>query len=209
MSRVKPFNKHLQKYEKWFIINAYAYFSELFAVKSLLTKKALSIEIGVGSGRFSTPFGIKLGIDPSRKMRALSKRRNISVIDSIGESLPLRTSIFDIVLMVTTICFIDDIAMAFKEVHRILKPHGCFIIGFIDRNSQIGKSYEENKESNVFYRFADFYTVDEVLSHLRKADFRQFSFRQTIFHPLSEIKQIEKVKNGYGEGSFVVISARI
>jgi len=39
------------------------------------------------------------------------------------------------------------------------------------------------------------------------ADFKSFNFAQTIFHNLAEIKGIEPVKDGYGEGSFVVARA--
>lgn len=79
------------------------------------------------------------------------------------------------------------------------------IIGFIDRESPVGRLYEQFKEGSVFYRIATFYTVDKLTSTLKKAGFRDFNFTQTIFHPLADIKSIETVKEGNGEGSFVVI----
>ena len=208
MPRIEPFERYPYKYDQWFIRNEYAYKSELLAINKKLPRSKNGIEIGVGSGRFAAPLGIKLGVEPSSKMRMLSKNRKIDLIDSIAENLPFRSFIFDFVLLVTTICFIDDIEVAFKEIFKILKPEGILIIGFIDRNSEIGKLYEKHKQSNVFYSIADFYSVKEVISFLSKAKFQNFNFCQTIFHPLSVINKIERVKKGYGKGSFVVIKAQ-
>lgn len=208
MPRIEPFERYPFKYDQWFIRNKYAYISELLAIKKQLPKSKNGVEIGVGSGRFAAPLGIRLGVEPSSKMRMLSKKRMIDLIDSIAENLPFRSSIFDFALMVTTICFIDDIERTFKEIFKILKPEGIFIIGFIDRNSAIGKLYEQHKESNVFYNIADFYSVEKVISFLSKTKFKNFNFSQTIFHPLLAINKIEQVKKGYGKGSFVVIKAK-
>ncbi len=208
MPRIEPFERYPFKYDQWFIRNKYAYKSEILAIKKQLPKSKNGVEIGIGSGRFAAPLGIKLGVEPSSKMRMLSKKRMIDPIDSIAENLPFRNSIFDFVLMVTTICFIDDIEVSFKEIFKILKPEGVFVIGFIDRTSAIGKLYEQHKESSVFYNRAEFYSVEKVISFLSKAKFKNFNFSQTIFHPLSAINKIEQVQNGYGKGSFVVIKAK-
>lgn len=205
--RIEPFEKYFLRYEQWFIDNLNVYKSELLAIKSLLPKRKKSIEIGVGTGKFAVPLGIMVGIEPSNKMRQLSLKRGIDVINAVGELLPIRKERFDLVLMVTTICFLDDIKMAFEDVYNILTSKGSFIIGFIDRNSTIGIKYQLQKKENVFYNVADFYSVDEVVSYLKTANFTKFEFSQTIFRPLHEIKDIEPIKPNYGEGSFVVIKA--
>ena len=205
--RIEPFEKYFLRYEQWFIDNLNVYKSELLAIKSLLPKRKKSIEIGVGTGKFAVPLGIMVGIEPSNKMRQLSLKRGIDVINAVGEFLPIRKERLDLVLMVTTICFLDDIKMAFEDVYNILTSKGSFIIGFIDRNSTIGIKYQLQKKENVFYNVADFYSVDEVVSYLKIANFTKFEFSQTIFRPLHEIKDIEPIKPNYGEGSFVVIKA--
>ncbi|MBW2332751.1 MAG: hypothetical protein JRF08_04675 [Deltaproteobacteria bacterium] len=58
----------------------------------------------------------------------------------------------------------------------------------------------------MFYKIATFYSVDEVIPYLKKTGFRSLAFTQTIFHTLEEIKELEAIKEGYGEGSFVVVS---
>lgn len=166
-----------------------------------------SIEIGVGSGKFAVPLGIKIGIDPSPRMRKIAQQRGIEVIDAIAEELPFKDSQFELALMVTSICFVDNLNLAFREIYRILKPGGYLIIGFIDKDSSLGKLYQQHKKKNVFYKITTFYSVKEVVDNLNKVGFKEFNFKQTIFHSLNEIKNVEPAKEGYGEGSFVVVKA--
>ena len=141
-------------------------------------------------------------------MREIAQKRGIEVVDGIGEALPYEDSRFDFALMITTICFLDDVEAAMKEAYRVVKPGGSLIIGFVDKNSTLGKLYLEQKNESLFYGIATFYSVDEVIFYLKKAGFKNYKFTQTIFHPLNEIKSIEPVKRGYGEGAFVVVSAK-
>jgi hypothetical protein len=63
----------------------------------------------------------------------------------------------------------------------------------------------KNIKPSKFYKYARFYSVNEVKLHLKNAHFKAFRFRQTLFHPLNELKHIDTVKKGYGDGSFVVV----
>ena len=207
MPRIEPFEKHRDRYEKWFERHRYAYLSELEAVRKLLPNEGMGAEIGVGTGRFAEPLGIKLGIEPSKAMAEIARKRGIEVIEGAAESLPFPDESLDYLLMVTTICFVDDPQKALGEAYRVLKPGRVLVIGFVDRNSSIGKYYEEHKEESVFYREARFFSTEELLELLRKVGFRKFEVVQTLFHRLDDVKEIEPVKPGYGEGSFVVIKA--
>ncbi|MBN1538907.1 MAG: methyltransferase domain-containing protein [Candidatus Thermoplasmatota archaeon] len=207
MPGIEPFEEHTSDYEEWFKTNRWVYLSEIEAVRRSYPKRGIGIEIGVGSGRFAEPLGIKIGVEPSKEMGKLARERGIDVVEGVAENLPFEDSSFDHALMVTTICFVDDIDSAFSEAFRVLEPSGSLIVGFVDSESPLGRSYLEHKDESVFYRDATFYSVDEVVNSLRKAGFRTFIYTQTIFRDLSEIDDIEPVKDGFGEGSFVVIRA--
>ncbi len=206
--KVEPFERYTREYEEWFERNKYVYFSELNAVRELLPESGLGLEIGVGSGRFASPLGIKFGVEPSPRMGGIAKERGMTLVAGVAEALPLRDETFDYVLMVTTLCFLDDVHASFRETHRILRKDGYFVNGFIDKKSELGRLYEKEKVKNVFYRMAQFYSINEVIAHLTRAGFGYFEFRQTVFHELSEIKKAEEVRPGYEEASFVVIRAR-
>ena len=205
MTIIKPFEEHSDLYEDWFGKNKYVYLSELEAVKKLLPEHGKGAEIGVGSGRFAAPLGIKLGVEPSSVMSKIAKHRGITAVHGTAENLPLVSSSFDFVLMVTTVCFLDDVMKSFLEVNRILKNNGQFLVGFVDRNSSVGKEYEKFKDENVFYTYATFFSTEDILNFYEEAGFSKFKIVQTIFSKLDEIKSIEPVIDGYGKGSFVVV----
>jgi len=207
MAKIEPFEKYATKYEDWFTSHKFAYESELKAVRQHLPLNKKGIEIGVGSGRFAAPLGIKFGVEPSTRMREIARSRGIEVIAGVAEAIPLKDSTFDFALLVTTICFVDDLAASFREAYRILKPGACLIIGFIDRDSPMGKLYDKHKKDSVFYHMANFRSAGEVISVLEKTGFGGLAFSQTIFKDLSNADRVEPVKSGYGEGSFVVIRA--
>jgi len=207
LPNIEPFELHTQQYEKWFEDNWAVYESELRAVKAMLPEIGTGIEIGVGTGRFAGPLGIQLGLEPSHKMSRLAQSKGIKVTGGVAEKLPLKDSHFDFVLIGTTICFLHDVKAALQETNRVLKIGGVLIIGFIDKNSPVGKQYQKHKKEDVFYRSAIFYSVEEIIFLLEQTGFENLSFVQTIFHNLKDIKSIESVKSGYGKGSFVVIRA--
>ena len=208
MAGIEPFEKFARQYEVWFEEHKYAYASELKAIRKVLPENQNSIEIGVGSGRFADPLGIKRGLEPSARMGKIAKKRGIKVDKGVCENLPYEDAQFGLALMVTTICFLDDVKKSFQEVGRILKPGGWFIIGFIDKNSTLGKFYLKHQNENVFYQAAKFYSIEEVIQFLDKTRFINLRFTQTIFHQLEEIEKIEPVRDGYGTGSFVVVRAQ-
>jgi len=207
MALIEPFEEHTNEYERWFEENELIYRSEIEAVRKLLPEGGVGLEIGVGSGRFAEPLGIRIGVEPSKKMGEIARKRGIEVVEGVAEKLPFADSRFDFALMVTTVCFVDDIETAFSEAYRVLKTSSSLIIGFIDRESPVGRSYLEHKDESVFYDNASFYSVEEVVASLRRIGFEDLSYSQTIFKELSEMRELEPVKDGFGEGSFVVIRA--
>jgi SAM-dependent methyltransferase len=207
MARIGPFDEHFREYEQWFLDNDCVYRSELKAVGHLLPAAGEGLEVGVGSGRFAEPFGIRFGVEPSRAMRRLAKSRGIEVYDAAAENLPFADGRFDFVLMVTTICFVDDADRSFQEVRRVLKNRGVFVVGLVDKDSPLGRVYQKRKGENPFYREATFYSTEEVLALLQRGGFEQPEVVQTVFGELVDVDTVQDFKKGHGEGGFVVVRA--
>jgi SAM-dependent methyltransferase len=203
--RIQQFDKYYRQYDDWFVINKDIYQAELNAIKNFIPKNKKGVEIGVGSARFALPLKIKIGVEPSKKMAEISRNRGIQVFRSVAEKLPFENDTFDFVLIVTTICFVDDPMKCLQESFRILRDDGFIIIGFIDKERELGNKYQFKKNKSNFYKTATFYSVKEILAFLHKANFKNFSIKQTAFS--CEANKMESMKNGYGEGSFVVIKA--
>ncbi|HCL56404.1 MAG TPA: SAM-dependent methyltransferase [Spirochaetia bacterium] len=207
MAKIESFNNYAEEYDKWFDENNQIFKSELKALKEFIPEGLIGLEIGAGTGRFSKALNISLGIEPSLKMAEIARKKGVNIIQASAEKLPLMDNTYDFVLLVTTICFLDDLEKSFLEIHRVLKYNGFVLIGFIEKNSILGKHYQEKKQNSRFYRDATFYSVHEVLSILKQIGFKKFTFRQTLFN--KDINDIHPVKPGYGEGSFIVIKAKI
>lgn len=103
------FEKYAEEYDEWFDIHPWVYQSEVRAVKMLLPHSGKGVEIGVGTERFSVSFGITVGVEPSRATAEIAGNRGITVYDSKAEHMPFDDNTFDFILMVTTICFLEDL----------------------------------------------------------------------------------------------------
>lgn len=208
MENIEVFNRLAKAYNNWFELNSYAYRSEILAVQKFLPKNGLGLEVGVGTGRFAAPCGIKMGVEPARAMADKARARGIEVCQAEAEKLPFPNGVFDFILMVTVICFLKDPLQALREVKRVLKPQGQLIIAMIDKESPLGRAYELRKNESEFYRGAHFYSVDQVRDWLASLKFEEFRICQTIFNNTQGLTGIETVKDGYGHGVFAVISVK-
>jgi len=199
------FDKYYKKYDVWYEKNKFVYLSELKAIRKVLPKKGMGLEVGVGTGRFAAVLGIKYGVDPSKSMLKIAKERGVNVKLGVGEKLPFMNSSFDYVAIIVTLSFCKDPVKVLKEAKRVLKKDSKIIIGIIDRNSFLGKAYQKKK--NIFYREADLFRVKDVEVLLKAMNYKNISCYQTVFKLPNKISSIEEPKKGYGKGGFVVISA--
>jgi ubiquinone/menaquinone biosynthesis C-methylase UbiE len=207
MARTAAFETNVDRYDQWFVRHDAAYFSELTAVRRLLPSRGLGVEIGVGTGRFAAALGIPVGVDPSVGMLRRARSRDLIVTCGIAEALPFSDHAFDYCLIVTTICFVDDPRIMLREARRVLKPYGSLVIGFIDRESPLGRHYLDQQSNNVFYREATFYSARDVESLLMETGFGGLRWVQTLFEEPPKANTIEETRSGHGEGSFVAVRA--
>jgi len=206
MARTGAFDRYSGEYEQWFEKNRDLYRLELKAVRKLLPDFVTGIEAGSGSGRFAVPLGVHLGIEPSEAMARMAMKRCVATAIGVAENMPVRTGACDLVLMVTTVCFVDDILQTFLETGRILKPGGYLVVGLVDRESRLGQCYEERREQSRFYREATFYSTAEILDYMKKAGFENFETCQTLIE--DDQAFTEQVLPGTGRGAFVVIRGK-
>jgi len=206
LSNIAVFDRFALEYDEWFIENNFAYRSEIEAIRRYIPDSGLGVEVGAGTGRFSIPFGIKTGIEPSEEMARLAQSRGLFIIRALAEELPFADETIDYVLMVTVICFLTDLPTAMKEIRRVLKPGGRLIIGFIDRESRLGRNYESMKDSSRFYKGARFYSVPHVMDILKSSGFHDLQACQTLFTNPKDMVICDPVREGHGEGGFVVLT---
>jgi len=201
---VEIFDRNWKKYEVWFEKHKATYSSELKALKKVIPE-GLGLEIGVGSGRFAQPLGAKIGIDPSINMLKLAKERGIQVIQGVGENLPFKDNTFDFVLIVVTLCFVENPVNVLSEARRVLKKDGRLLVGEINKDSQLGRLYEAKKEKSAFYKMATFYSGDEIIGMFDEVGIRYLESYQTLLQPLAFPEIEEEPVKGYNGGGFVVI----
>jgi ubiquinone/menaquinone biosynthesis C-methylase UbiE len=204
---IQVFENLAAEYDAWFDRHRPVFDSELQALKTLAGSHRRGLELGVGTGRFAVPLKIAVGIEPARAMATVAAQRGIQVVGAVAEALPFPPASFDLVAIITALCFFRDPLAALAEATRVLTPAGRLLIGMIDKDSPLGRFYEAQRHQSRFYRDARFYGVREVLTWLRKLGYRDERLGQTIFQGLADITAIEPVREGFGAGGFVVISA--
>ena len=208
MPRTRAFEHHVDRYEAWFDKYPHAYQSEISAIRAVLPPFKRGIEVGVGTGRFALPLDIRFGIEPARAMARLARQRGIIVARGVAEALPLRTKSVDLVLFVTTLCFVDDPLQALREAFQVLQSGGFLLIGMVDGDSPLGRLYQSRRFSNPFYEDARFYGADAVIDMIKNAGFMEPVIHQTLFRLPADLKEPDAIRPGYGQGSFIVLRAR-
>ena len=162
---------------------------------------------GTGSGQFAALLGVRLGIHPSEPMLRHAVKKGIPCVSGVAEALPFKDGRFDYILIVTTISFVDSPAAMLSECRRVLRPKGAIIIGFVNRNSALGKQYQARQSENIFYRHAVFYSCEELEGLLFDAGFADHRWVNTLSQDPKTMKDIEPLREGRDEGAFVVVRA--
>ena len=191
----RVFEDFAADYDRWFDDHGEVYHAQLRLLERAVPSPGPGLEIGVGSGRFAAPLGIRCGIDPSFPLAEMAKRRGVEVAIGTGEHLPYRSGSFDYAVMMTVICFLDDRVTVLREGFRVLAPSGIIVLGFIERDGEIFRHYRAEPEKGRFLRHARFYSSDEVIQALHDAGFSnvEVATREHGFCVLSGEKKISPV----------------
>jgi len=189
------FSKHVQDYDSWYFRNVDIAYEELNLVKSF-NLRGVGLEIGSGTCFFSRLFGESIvGLDLSSEMcRFCKKVRGTECIHAIGEYLPVRSHSLDYVLIIVTLCFVDDVHRVLNECCRVLKKGGKVLICIVPRDSEAGRKYiEKSMRGHRFYKYAKFYTVNEVVALCKQHNLEVMTIRGTLCKDSENLKTCDFV----------------
>lgn len=133
-------------YQAYWKKRGYEDFSERIALKRLIDKincksKKNLIDIGAGFGRLAEVYGKIFEhstlVDPSSASLKMAKKKignkKFSFVKSVGSDLPFEKESFGVAIMIRVIHHLGQPKRVIKEIHRILKPEGWFILEFANK----------------------------------------------------------------------------
>ena len=208
---VSPFDNLAPAYDAWFEEEG----KDIFAIEVRAFDEVLPslpkpwLEIGVGSGRFAQALGIETGIDPSVRLLEMARKRGVVALLGKGEERLFDEGSFGTVFLIVTLCFVNSPLDVLQEAYRILLPSGRVVLGLVLRESPWGKFYHQKKQQgHRFYKYATFYSYDEVVRLLEQAGFLIEKVVSTLFQKPGEVEYMESPRNGYSaDAGFTIIVA--
>ena len=206
-----PFDNLAPAYDAWFEEEG----KDIFAIEVRAFDEVLPslpkpwLEIGVGSGRFAQALGIETGIDPSVRLLEMARKRGVTALLGKGEERLFDEGSFGTVFLIVTLCFVSSPLDVLQEAYRILLPSGRVVLGLVLRESPWGKFYHQKKQQgHRFYKYATFYSYDEVVRLLEQAGFLIEKVVSTLFQKPGEVEYMESPRNGYSaDAGFTIIVA--
>ncbi len=208
MRSVRVFEELYERYDKWYEEHPILAANELEAVRAVLatigSRRDPCLEVGVGSGWFASRVGCIGGVDPSLRMLAIARRRGLEAVAGRGEALPIASSTIRVLLLIVTLCFVDDPGVVVKESARALQPGGSLVSCIVPRNSSWGLYYMRMaREGHPFYSVAKFYTVEEIDELARQSGLEVASRAATLSFPPRVTPAPERPHEYTGREGFV------
>ncbi|MFA0751534.1 MAG: hypothetical protein SLRJCFUN_001937 [Candidatus Fervidibacter sp.] len=207
------FERLAERYDAWYDgeVGRVAFPIEVECLRPLLFGLPKPwLEVSVGSGRFAQALGIDIGVDPAFRPLLLARKRHIFVLQSVGEKLPFRSSVFGAVVIVVTLCFVDEPYLLLTEAHRVLRDDGALVLGMVFADSPWGEFYKRKAESgHPFYSAATFLTRTQTRQLLSQAGFVVTEARSALRQPPSDekLKPEEPVDGDFTDAGFVAWKA--
>lgn len=165
------------------------------------------LDVGCGGGinlkrlHQKTPQAKTYGIDYSSTSVEMSKKLNqeevekgnVIVEEADVQDLPFNNETFDIVTACETVYFWPDLVKSFKEIRRVLKPEGLFVI-ILTTNGDYDNHFDKLKEEVDCEAYNDI----ELRQYLTQADYSSMDFYIRQLELKKElIKRVDE--EGYSE----------
>ncbi len=151
------------------------------------------LEIGFGHGRTieraagAVTKGFVAGVDlsgdmvrmASKRLRAFVESGRVELKQADSARLPYDNGRFDKAYALHTLYFWSDPAQHLREVHRVLKPGGRFVLGFTPGEDEQARA---SFPATVYH----FYPTDEVRGFMEQSGFKNLRMtqRDSSSHPV-------------------------
>ena len=229
----QKFDGYAEQYDSWFMENANLFESELRLFKKALGdiagKKLLSV--GCGSGLFESYIDCTQveGIEPSRDMGEIAKKRGVNVICfGLIEDVDLPEKTYDVIYFNGSSSYMEDLVPVYQKSLAALKEGGKLILLDVPKESAFGFMYLLGKSLGTYdhaylkgtmpalpYPLAlassgVWHSTEEKIEVLKKLGITKFSFYQTLLkNPMYTNEEPEEVSEGYKSGGYVAIIAEL
>lgn len=226
------FDEHASAYDSWFFDNQNLLTSELKLVAHFLDKHSEILSIGCGSGLFESLLAqdydihVKHGIEPSKDMAEIAKKRGLQVDISPAETCDIEPNKFGIIMFNGSVSYINDLDPCIKKAFDALKTGGKLIVIDVPKESGFASLYNLASSLNTWehpllahispadpypielVKSANWRTSDEKIALMQANGFVDFEYAQTLLtHPMYANDKVQEVIEGYDRGDYVAICA--
>ena len=140
------------------------------------------LDLGTGSGRFGGGLRADLGLDPALDLLKIASKRMPRVVCGVAEMLPVRSASIGTVLAVAVFEFLAGPAEATREVARVLRPGGDFVLGFFPRGGPWAAAYEKRaRDPQSVFHNARFLSITDVQTLAAESGLRPTGARSALF----------------------------
>lgn len=228
----KVFDQYAETYDKWFLANPNVLESELLLVKHCLGNPQKALSVGCGTGLFESLLKerwnvvVAYGLEPAEGSAQIARLRGLEVTVGVAEHMPYKDGAFDTVMFNGSPAYIDDLAAAFAEAKRVLRPKGRIVVLDVPKESSYGLLYSlarargtwdhpDLRGAKPFTPYPLLFTIDarwrttqEKLDLLAKVGFEDPVTAQTLTrHPRYSNETVEEPIPGHDRGDYVGIVA--
>ncbi|MGE0228275.1 MAG: class I SAM-dependent methyltransferase [Dehalococcoidia bacterium] len=167
------------------------------------------LDLGTGSGRFGGAVQAEVGLDPAPDLLRIAARRMPAVVRGVGESLPFGEATFGAVLAVAVFEFLDDPIPVFREVGRVVRPGGRFVIGFFPREGPWAEAYRaQGCDSGSVFHGAVFFSPGDLGAIATATGFVVEGARATLFERPGSAHAEPAAAHADPRAGFVAIALR-